>query len=224
MNEPPSPAAPGRVLPRSTGAAGIVTVVLLFGAQGLLQIGGGEPAFDAPAETVVEFFEARSPGLFALGSYLSVLGLVAFLWFLGGLYAMLRDHEWPRPWRSTIALISGVLFVASVIVGGWQLAVFRVDEGLDPQLARFIFDLGNLSFANGWVALGSLALASGWVMLSSRGFPRWLGWLAVVAGVGLVAARAVWTTPVWFAPYTLLWLWVIMLSVLLLRGWWPRRG
>jgi hypothetical protein len=222
MNEQAPLTAPRAALPKTTGVAGLATVILLFGAQGFIQVGGGEPAFDAPAGTVAEFFEARDEGLFTLGAYLTVLGLVAFLWFLGGVYVLLRDHEWPRPWRATIALVSGVAFVASVMAGGWQLAVFRVDEGLDPQLARFVFDLGNLSFANGWVALGSFALASGWVMLSSGAFPRWLGWLAVVAGVGLVVARAVWTTPVWFVPYTLLWLWVIVLSVLLLRRWIPR--
>ena len=30
-------------------------------------------------------------------------------------------------------------------LGAWQLAAFRVSEGLDAQLGRFAFDLGNLA-------------------------------------------------------------------------------
>ena len=55
-------------------------------------------------------------------------------------------------------------------------------------------------------------------MIASSGFvPRSLGWWAVVSGVGLVASRVVWTTEIWLLPYTLFWLWVLIVSVLLLR-------
>jgi hypothetical protein len=201
----------------TTAIAGIASAVLLFGAQGLMQIGGAEPAFDASAGEILAFFEARHPQLYPAGAYLSVLGLAAFLWFLGGMYAVLRSREGGSPWRSTVALISGVVFVALVGGSGWQLAVFRTTEGLDPQLARLAFDMGNLGFASSWVALGSFAIATGWAILSSSVLARWLGWWAVVAGVGLVAARAAWTSPFWIAPYLLFWIWVIVVSVVLLR-------
>lgn len=202
----------------TTGIAGIASAVLLFGAQGLMQIGGAEPAFDAPAGEILAFFDARHPQLFPAGAYLSVLGLAAFLWFLGGMYAVLRSGEGGEPpWRSAVALISGVVFVALVGGSGWQLAVSRTAEGLDPQLARLAFDMGNLGFASSWVALGSFAVATGWAILSSSVLARWLGWWAVVTGVGLVAARAVWTSPFWIAPYMLFWLWAIVVSVILLR-------
>ncbi len=45
----------------------------------------------------------------------------------------------------------------------------------------------------------------------------WLGWWAVAAGVCLVAAKAVWTTYFWLVGYGLFWVWVIALSVVLLR-------
>jgi hypothetical protein len=104
-----------------------------------------------------------------------------------------------------------------VLTAGWELAVFRVPEGVDPQIARLAFDLGNLSFASGWVALGSFAVAAGWAGLSTGAFPRWLSWWMVIAGLCLVAARAVWATNFWLLGYALFWLWVIVLSVRLLR-------
>ena len=40
-------------------------------------------------------------------------------------------------------------------------------------LAGLAFDLGNLSFASGWVALGSFAVAAGWASLALGALPRW---------------------------------------------------
>lgn len=120
-------------------------------------------------------------------------------------------------WRAMVALVSGVVYVAATIAGGWELAAFRVGEGLDPQIARLVFDMGNLGFASAWVALGSFALAIGWVLVASRQWPSWLGWWAVAAGVCLIAARAVWTNQFWLVGYFLFWIWVIALSVVLLR-------
>ena len=197
---------------RTTAFAGLAGTALVFAGQGLIQIGGAEPRFDAPAADIAHFFATRNETLFAIGVYLSVLSLVAFLWFFGGLYGLLKDD-----WRAPIALVSGVVFVAASVVSGWELASFRVSEGLDPQVARLAFDMGNMGFASGWVALGSFALATGWAVLSSRALPRWLGWWIAVAGVCLVAAKAVWTTYFWLVGYGLFWVWVIALGVVLLR-------
>jgi len=32
-----------------------------------------------------------------------------------------------------------------ILLGAWQLAAFRVSEGLDAQLGRFAFDMANLA-------------------------------------------------------------------------------
>lgn len=167
---------PHRTRSITTGIAGIAAAVGLSMGQGLMQVGGYEPPFDAAAVEIQMFFEARSSSLFAVGSYLQALSLIVFLWFLAGVSALLKEAEGEGPWRANLALVSGVVVVATTILGSWELAVFRADEGLDPQLGRLVFDLGNLSFASAWVALGSVSLASGWVMVSARSVPRWLGW------------------------------------------------
>ena len=85
-----------------------------------------------------------------------------------------------------------------------------------PAMARSAFDVGNLSFANSWIAIGAFAILCGWESITARTLPRWLGWWAIVAGVGLVLARAMWTNPIWLFPYSLFWLWVLAVSVTLL--------
>jgi len=198
--------------------AAIAFPLLQMASQGLIQVGGMEPAFAAPASEIVAFFEARDPALFAIGGYLSVLSLVAFLWFLGALWDELRAVEEGSGWLSIIAVGSGLVTASALSEsGGWPLAVFRIGEGLDPQVARLLFDEGNLNFANIWISLGSMVLAAGLIFRRSRRFPHWLGWASIALAVGLFLARAVWTSPVAFAPYLLFWLWLIVLGVIMLR-------
>lgn len=119
---------------------------------------------------------------------------------------------------SIIALGSGLVTAAAILgEGGWSLAMFRIDEGLDPQTARLLFDQGNLNFANIWVSLGGMVLAVGILFLSSVEFPRWLGWSSLLLSAGLFLARIVWTSAVAFLPYVLFWLWMIVLGVMLFR-------
>jgi hypothetical protein len=142
--------------------------------------------------------------------------LVTFVWFVGALTTLLRRAEGEAPWRSAIAMGSGVLFVALVLSGNEVAAAFRADD-LDPQIARYAFDEGQAAFANARVALGSFAGCCGWVIASNRFLPRWVGWLAIASGVGLALSRIGWTSYIWLLPYVMFWLWVITVAVLLLR-------
>lgn len=198
--------------------AAIAFPVLQMASQGFFQVGGMEPSFAAPANEILAFFETRDPALFTIGGYIFILSVVAFLWFLGGLWDELSTAEGGSGWLSLIAVGSGLVVAANLAgPGSWPLAVFRIGEGLDPQIARLLFDQGNLNFANIWVALGSMVLAAGLVMRQSTRFPNWLGWSSLVLAVGLLLARAVWTSAIAFAPYLLFWVWMITLSVIWLR-------
>jgi hypothetical protein len=198
---------------------GIVFVALQMVSQALIQVGGAEPPFGASAETIVAFFMARDNQFFALGEYLSALSLIPFLWFLGSLWSTLRRGEGEPAWLSLVALASGLMVVASALSGGgWPLAVFRRDEGLDPQIARLLFDQGNFAFANAWVMLAGLSLATGLVSIRTGALPRWLGWAGMLIAGGLLAARAVWaSSELVFVPFGLCYLWLIALSVVLIR-------
>ena len=70
-------------------AGGILFIVLQLIGQGLIQVGGSEPSFDASSQEIVEFFEARDTLLFSIGGYLSALSLIALLGFLGSLRGVL---------------------------------------------------------------------------------------------------------------------------------------
>jgi hypothetical protein len=103
------------------------------------------------------------------------------------------------------------------------LGAGRVPDGVDPQIARYAFDMGNLGFANAWVALAGFLAAAGWIMVGTPSLPSWLGWVAIVAAFGFLLGRAFWTTSVWLIPYAVFWIWVVALSIYLFRGRVPGR-
>jgi hypothetical protein len=93
--------------------------------------------------------------------------------------------------------------------------LLRRVEGDPPWRSTIATLSGALLAAYGLVA--SFALCSGWVILSTRALERWMGWWLIVAGLGLVAARFVWTSDVWTVPYLLFWVWLLVLSIRLIR-------
>jgi hypothetical protein len=91
-----------------------------------------------------------------------------------------------------------------------------MEPGSPPEVADYAYAVGNVGFANIWIALASFALCSGWVILSTRVLERWMGWWIVVAGLALVVARFVWTTAVWSVGYALFWVWILVVCIRLI--------
>ena len=101
-----------------------------------------------------------------------MLSFIPFLGFIASLRAAMRVGEGEAGWLTFVAAGAGLLFLA-LLAGGvfWHHAVFRLD-GLDPQISRLLFDLGNFNFANMWVVLGTLVLAVGVVGSQTRDLPK----------------------------------------------------
>jgi hypothetical protein len=204
-----------RNLARITGAAGLVSLVVVLGTS--LANDYQSAPFDSSAGEAVEFFRSIDDAFGAFSSFATAVGLIAMLWFTLGLALLLRRYEGELPWRSAFLAGAGVVSVVSGQIASWDAAAYRSDD-IDPQVARYAFDLGNLSFANGWVAAGAVGICTGLLVLGTTALPHWLGWWALVAGIGSVLARAVWTEDYAFIPFTAFWIWVAVLSVTLVVG------
>lgn len=204
-----------RTLARITGAAGLTTVVVVLGSS-LANNYQSAPLGSDAGETVT-FFRSIDDTFGRLSSFATAVGLIAMLWFALGLALLLRRYDGPLPWRSAFLAGAGVISVVSGQIASWDAAAFRSDD-IDPQVARYAYDLGNLSFANSWVATGAVSLCAGLIIVSAKALPTWLGWWAILAGIGQVLARAIWTEGIALALGAAFWIWVIVLSVLLLLG------
>jgi hypothetical protein len=94
-----------------------------------------EPDLNAPATEFLTYYRSpNTPGA-QFRSFIFTVGLITFVWFVVALTTLLRRAEGEAPWRSTIAMVSGVLLVAPVLFGNEVAVAFRADD-LDPQIAK----------------------------------------------------------------------------------------
>jgi hypothetical protein len=202
-------------LGRVTGAAGIVTLLAVVGTS--LADGYQDQSMTEATPAIIGFFRSLDDRLGWLMSYATSVGLIACLWFAIGLALTLRTHERGVPWRSAFLAAAGVVSVVSGQIASWDAAVFRSDS-ITPQVATYAYDLGNISFANSWVATGAVGICAGLVMLRAPRLPRWAAWWGLVAGAGEVLARAWFRDGAAYAPFAIYWVWILAMSILLLAG------
>jgi hypothetical protein len=93
---------------RGIGVVGLVTVVLLF-APIIAVSTVGEPPFVASAEEARAFFDGASQGWVQAAMTLTSLAAIGLIWFVVGLSLLLGKAEGNPPWRSAVALVSGVV-------------------------------------------------------------------------------------------------------------------
>jgi hypothetical protein len=220
MDVQANPVAPRRdgyvSLARATGVIGIGFVVLLFGSTIAIST-AGEPGLEATAEEAAAYFGTADAAWVEFAHAVQAFGMMGSLWFFVAFGQLLRRAEGEPPWRSTIAMLSGGLLAAfGLIDTSWAAAALH-GNSISPGVADYAYAVSQLGFANAWVALASFAICSGWVILATGLFGRWMGWWAVVAGIGLALSRFVWATGAWGIPYALFWLWIITVSIRLLR-------
>jgi hypothetical protein len=200
---------------RRIGAVGGVLYVLLqlLGIL-FLQSGQTEPAFTAPGEEILSYLQSRGPTELEIQGYATVLALLAFVWFLGGLWSTLRIGHANGRILAWVAAGSGLMSLMVLTVP--QTALLQ--EDLDAQVARLIFVQASYSFVTTWALLGNMLLASGIAGLLHGALPRWLAWLGVLDGLALLVARAFWTSGPAILAFLLFWVWVVAVSITMWRG------
>jgi len=202
---------------RGAGVSGLGAVTVLFAA--VIAVGSvGEPPLDASSQEAATFFRDAGAGWVQAAEAAASLGMLAFVWFVIGWPCCCdapratRPGGPPSPWRP---------------VSWWRRTACWTPAGTrrltvaltwTPAIAAYAFDVGNLGFANAWLAMASFAVSCGWVTLSTGVLPRWTGWCATASGIGLVVARFLWyVEAVWLPPYAVFWLWVVVTCVQLVR-------
>jgi hypothetical protein len=171
---------------RYVWVAGIVFVVALL-AESVIATGPGLTQNDSPAKIASGLGEHRERLLVI--AYFSAVYAVAFVIYLCSLYNLLRrDVEWARI-LGYLLLVGGVLFVALHAVSdigitgllGAKLASFgdQHDHGLSYTLYLVTYALDSVGDVFGSLS----AVAAGLLVMRTGVLPRWLGWVAILAGI-----------------------------------------
>jgi hypothetical protein len=166
-----------------TGILFVVLVILAF------IIGGESPSIDDSAQTIVDFYIDNDAEQQVAASLLA-LACVAFLFFLGTLRRALRAVAGDDGGLSTVVLLGGLMIVvgASLFAG----ITFTLGDAVDHLPAEAVLTLNALNSDLFFpVAVGTAVFNLGLALAVLRhgGFPRPLGWLALVVGIaGLTPA------------------------------------
>jgi hypothetical protein len=148
-----------------------------------------------------------------IGAYLMVLGLLAFVWFMWNLCQRFRDG-------GGMAITFGSLFVGIVLVsvlvraslpGGKQFG----DQDLPQQLRDWSMQMDNIGFGlmlvAGALAAGAFAGVVSYLARRDALLPNWLTIAGYVVAVIQLAGGV-------FFPFVLFILWVLIVSIVLLRS------
>jgi hypothetical protein len=157
----------------------------------------------------------------ATGILVELLGFAFFLFFLGSLWACLRDAEGAGGWLSATAFGAGLAEFAVKLGSGAPLLATRVNKGMDPEITRALIAMNDASFLLTFLPLAVMLSATAVVTIRWGALPRWLGWMAAVTALGLLGGLAggvIDPYPGWAAlPMLLYVLWIVATSVVLIR-------
>jgi hypothetical protein len=209
-----TPAAPATSwFERWAPVGGIVFVVLMVVGSMLI---GDVPAPDATGQQIVDYLaDSGNHTRNIVGAYLWVIGALAFLWFLVRLHHDIRRAEGGTGSLSTLAFGAGVAFAAVWMVSAAVLAAVPYAIELrhapisDPDLVRVLPAAGRLLLQGGGFAGLLVVLAASVAIFRTRVFPRWLGWLGIVAAIVLLF-------DVVYLNIFPFWTWVFIASVVML--------
>jgi hypothetical protein len=194
-----------------TGIAGVALMVVAFA------LAGSSPDTQGSDAKITTFYTSHSHQTKNIVGYLiALLAILCLLAFVAALRSRLSMVEGGVGRFGAAAFAAGVTSVTAL---GAAIALFAAPAfaasdtkrfHLDPNLYRLISDLG-YEF---WIFAGATSALLVWstmiVAFRTGLLPRWFAWASAVVGV-----IALFT--VFFFPMFLVWLWIIVLAILLVR-------
>ncbi len=205
---------------RTAGWSGIAAIVLIIGGFGMMSANGlnGDP--ELPASAVADMVKQEIPAAAKAGLFLDVAGSVLFMIFAVGLWARLRQAEGDPGGVSMLVLVAAVLANAAAVgdKAGFCAITLRAGRGLEASDAQVIYALIAAFFLLFRAFTGLLAGAAAIVALRTSALPRWTAWLGIVLAGASALAVAAPNLAVSQATFLLFPIWILSVSVSLLRG------
>ena len=194
--------------------AGIVFVVLFVVGFSLFDA----PSGDDSVSKITSFYnDSGDRAQLIISSYLLILSGVFFIWFLATLRNTLTAAEGESGRLALIATMSGVIFTALLMVAAAMFMTVAADitfgdeKFVSVEAARLLPEVGYpILLIGGMFAAAAMIDATSIVILRTGVLPKWIAWFGFVAAIGVLFS-------VFFLPMGLLVLWVLFVSVALLR-------
>jgi hypothetical protein len=200
------------------GISGIVFVVLFV--VGFLMT-TDTPDGDASNREWLKYFrDSGNRRMLVIGALIFAVALLGFLLFLGALRERLHNASPGGEWVATAAFASGIAFVAMVAVfalgQGSVAAGVQFGDNPVPRDADIMRTLTSVGFGAmlvfGAASAGLLVITTSVAGGRAGLLSRWLAVTGYVVGVIVIVGGLI------FFPFVLFVLWVLAVSIVMLRG------
>jgi len=191
-----------------TGVLAVVLWVVGF----VILISAGMVAQDATPEQVLAFHQTNGGPVIA-GSFIFMLGTLAFVWFLGSLRSSLRSAEGGAGRVAAIAFGGGLaMAVCALLLPSGGVAVALAAGTMSATSADALRYLPSVFFIGVELFAAVLVGASGLVALRTAVLPRWLAWVSLLLALVLLIPPIGWAGILLGVP-----IWTLLVSLLLTR-------
>lgn len=203
-------------LDRFAPLAGVLAVILWIIGIAVTE-SSDAPDEDAPASAIAEYFANESGGILA-GSFIFMLGVAAFVWFLGSVRVRYHLAEGGTGRFTAIVFGAGILTAALAMAfmapgAAAAFAADNLDRTLEPGAAEALWIVGDGFFIAAEAAVVAFFFAAGVGALRFGVLPVWLAWASIVLAVIAVFPWIGWAAFIWGLP-----LWVLVTSVWMFMG------
>jgi hypothetical protein len=166
------------------GAAAGAIAIALFAAAALV-VGDG-PGMDASGGEVASFYDGSRTEI-QVGCALIAVSAPLLIWFLATVASLSRGAGPRARLAGSVAFGCGLVFLALFLADVSTLAAGALrpeNMAASPELARTLRDLEWLAIGMAtFLGVGLLAAFAVLVLRAEAIWPRWLGWLAVIAAI-----------------------------------------
>jgi hypothetical protein len=192
---------------------GILAVVLWVVGIVIIEGVAGAVPEDASAEQVLAFYRENENAV-AAGSWIFMLGALAFMWFAALLRSRLLVAEGGTGPYSTLAFagaIATAIFALAIPAGGFAVAIAVDDVG--APAAQALDATSTLFFVGAELSAIVLLLGTAVVSLRTRALPRWWAAVSILLAVWLVIGPIGWLGLLVGVP-----IWTLVTSIILAFG------
>lgn len=215
---------------RLGGIAGLI-VTLIGLIVNLVLVGADAPGFDAPLDEVASYVALEADRI-AAGSALRYAAQFLLIVLAVGLYRFVRGSEDGPHGSWAILGLLGAVWIAATgavanageVVGVWQAETIA-DQS---QFVAAVWGMSIAMFVTLLIPWATFILGFSVAGRASGVLPAWMMWLGLlIAASGLIGAMGIrsamvggFAEPVAITSYSLIGLWVLLISILMIRRSW----
>jgi hypothetical protein len=186
----------------------LIGVLFLVVAIVAFAVGGEPPEAKEGGQKIIAHYSDNKDSIQISAILIGIAG-VLLVFFFGYLRKVLHAAEGEGGWLSILALVGATIVATGVAIDATlAFALSEAADDIDPTAAQAIEAIWDNDFLPMMVGTTVILFATGISVVRHGALPKWLGWVAILLGV-------VGVTPIGFAAFLGLGVWIVIVSVIL---------